>query len=74
MHVLYYPAERRTEKLDLIEDVVPLFDVPMSLKLDRAPKTVYSAPDETPVPFEYLAGRVNLRIPEVRGHAMVVFE
>ena len=28
----------------------------------------------TPVAFEYLAGRVNLRVPEVRGHAMIVFE
>jgi hypothetical protein len=26
------------------------------------------------VAFEYLAGRVNLRVPEIRGHAMVVFE
>jgi hypothetical protein len=74
VHVLYYPADRRTEKLDLVEDVVPLFDVPLSLKLDRAPKRVYSAPDATPIEFEYLAGRVNLRVREVRGHAMVVFE
>jgi len=74
VHVLYYSPERRTEKLDLIEDVVPLFEVPMSLKLGRAPKKVYVAPQATPIPFEYLAGRVNLRVPEVRGHAMVVFE
>jgi hypothetical protein len=74
VHILHYSPERRTEKLDLIEDIVPLYDLPMSLKLPRAPKKVYTAPDETPVPFEYLAGRVNLRIPEVRGHAMVVFE
>jgi hypothetical protein len=74
VHLLHYPPERRTDKLDLIEDVVPLFDVPMSLKLDRAPKKVYSAPDEAPIPFEYLAGRVNLRVPEIRGHAMAVFE
>jgi hypothetical protein len=74
VHLLHYSPERRTEKLDLIEDVVPLFDVPLSLKLPRAPKRVYSAPDESPIPFEYLAGRVNLRVPEVRGHAMIVFE
>ena len=74
VHVLYYSAERRTEKLDIIEDIVPLFDVPMSLKLDRPPKKVYLAPDGEAIAFEYLAGRVNLRVPEVRGHAMVVFE
>ena len=74
VHLLCYSPERRTEKLDLIEDVVPLFDVPVSLRLDGAPRKVYTAPDETPIPFEYLAGRVNLRVPEVRGHAMIVFE
>jgi hypothetical protein len=74
VHLLHYSPERRTEKLDLIEDVVPLFDVPLSLKLARAPQRVYAAPDESPIEFEYLAGRVNLRVPEVRGHAMIVFE
>ena len=74
VHLLQYAPERRTEKLDLIEDIVPLYDVPLSLKLDRAPKKVYSAPDESEIEFEYLAGRVNLRVPEVRGHAMIVFE
>jgi hypothetical protein len=74
VHLLHYSPERRTEKLDLIEDIVPLFDVPLSLKLPRAPKRVYAAPDESPIAFEYLAGRVNLRVPEVRGHAMIVFE
>jgi hypothetical protein len=73
-HLLYYPTDRRTEKLDLVEDIVPLFDVPMSLKLSHKPKRVYSAPDKRDIPFEYLAGRVNLRVPQVRGHAMVVFE
>ena len=74
VHLLHYSPERRTEKLDLIEDIVPLFDIPLSLKLDRAPKRVYSAPDESDIEFEYLACRVNLRVPEIRGHAMIVFE
>jgi hypothetical protein len=46
----------------------------MSLKMAKAPRRVYLAPAQTPVPFEYLAGRVNLRVPAVRGHAMIVFE
>ncbi len=74
VHLLHYSPERRTEKLDLIEDIVPLYDFPLSLKLDRAPRRVYTAPDETPIEFEYLAGRVNLRVPQLRGHAMIVFE
>jgi hypothetical protein len=74
VHLLQYAPERRTEKLDVLEDVVPLFNVPLSLKMDRAPKKVYFAPEQTAIPFEYLAGRVNLRVPVINGHAMVVFE
>jgi len=74
VHLLAYAPERRTKDLDIVEDIVPLYNVPLSLKLAKAPKKVYLAPSEETVEFEYLAGRVNLRVPEVRGHAMIVFE
>lgn len=74
VHLLHYSPERRTPNLDIIEDVVPLFDRPLSLKLPKPPRRVYLAPQQTDVPFEYLAGRVNLRVPVIDGHAMVVFE
>ncbi len=74
VHLLQYSAERRTEKLDLIEDIVPVFDVPLSLKLAKAPKRVYLAPEKIAVPFEHLVGRVNVLVPVVNGHAMIAFE
>jgi hypothetical protein len=74
VHVLQYAPERRTEKLDIVEDIVPLHDVPMSVKLPSAPKSVYVAPERTPLKFEYANGRASVTIPRVNGHAMVVFE
>ena len=74
VHLLQYCPERRAAKMDLVMDVVPLFDVPLSLKLPRAPRAVYLAPERTAVPFTYANGRAELHVPEVRGHAMVVFE
>jgi len=74
VHLLAYAPERRAKDLDIVEDIVPLYNVPLSLKLPKSPKKVYLAPTLEPVEFEYLAGRVNLRVPEVRGHAMIVFE
>jgi hypothetical protein len=74
VHLLSYAPERRAPGLDIVEDIIPLYNLPLSLKLDRAPQQVYLAPERAAVPFEYLNGRVNLRVPEVRGHAMVVFE
>ncbi len=74
VHILHYCPQRRTQKLDLLEEIVPLFDVPLSVKLPSKPTRVYLAPEKMALPFEYLRGRVNLRVPRVEGHAMLVFE
>lgn len=74
VHLLAYAPERRTATLDIVEDIVPLREVPLSLRLERRPACVYLAPEHENLPFEYRDGRVHVIIPEVRGHAMVVFE
>jgi len=74
VHLLQYCPERRATNLDLIEDIVPLRDVDMSIQLKRKPTRVYLAPQNEKIPFEFKSGRVHVRVPEVRGHAMVVFE
>ena len=74
VHLLYFCPERRATNLDLIEDVVAVADVPLSLKLAKRPRRVYLAPSGAALPFEYEDGRVKITVPEIRGHAMVVFE
>jgi hypothetical protein len=74
VHLLHFVAERRTHALDLIEEIVPLLDVPLSLQLSRRPKQVYLAPQKTALDWKYGSGRAELKIPRIDGHAMVVFE
>ncbi len=74
VHLLNFVAERRTPTLDLIEDIIPLRDVPLSLRREKPPHRVYLAPAQTPVPFTYRNGRAELTVPEIPGHQMVVFE
>jgi hypothetical protein len=73
-HVLYYPAERRTQTLDLIEDVVPLHDVRLAVRTGFRPARVYEAPSGAPLDFEWKDNVVTTTVPRVEGHAMVVFE
>jgi hypothetical protein len=35
---------------------------------------VYEAPSGRPISFACEDSRVNVRVPEIRGHAMIVFE
>ncbi|HTX00734.1 MAG TPA: alpha-amylase family protein, partial [Acidimicrobiales bacterium] len=74
VHVLHYPAERRGVDLDIVEDVIPLFNVPLALRLPRAPAQVYTAPDMRPLQVAYQNGYASVTVPSVFGHAMVVFE
>jgi hypothetical protein len=74
VHVLQYCPERRAANLDLIEDIVPLHNVAVSLKLEKKPRAAYLAPEQTPLSFTFKKGRADIVIPEVAGHAMVVFE
>ncbi len=74
VHLLQYCPERRAKDLDLVEDVVPIHNIPFSLTLAKAPKRVYLAPEDTDLPFTWKNGRVAVTVPEVNGHAMVVCE
>ncbi|HZZ43197.1 MAG TPA: beta-galactosidase trimerization domain-containing protein [Tepidisphaeraceae bacterium] len=74
VHLLHYSPERRTPQLDLLEDVVPLYDVEMSVLLGKKPGRAYVAPSGEEIAVMYEKGRANVVVPEVNGHAMVVFE
>jgi len=73
VHLLYYTPERKTRDLDIVEDIVPLYDIRISL---RAPSVsrVYIAPSGQALPFARENGRVNVSVPQMCGHAMIVFE
>jgi hypothetical protein len=74
VHLLHYCPQRRTPTLDIVEDIVPIFDVEISLKIRRKPGRVYVAPEREPLTFTHAAGRTRVVVPEINGHAMVVFE
>jgi hypothetical protein len=74
VHCLYYPVERRTPRIDVVEDVVTLSDVPLRIAPGFRPARVYEAPGETPLPFEWDGRSVSLTLPRLRGHGMVVLE
>lgn len=73
VHLLHYIPERRTLAADYLEDVIPLYNVPLRLRAS-APKRVYLAPQREQIPFQTDGEYLSLTVPEVRGHQMVVLE
>lgn len=73
-HLLHYLPQRRHPGFDTLEDVIPLRDVQLSLRLGYRPDAVYLAPSRQPLAFSMEGDRVRVTVPEVTGHAMVVIE
>ncbi|MCC7145334.1 MAG: alpha-L-fucosidase [Phycisphaeraceae bacterium] len=74
VHLLYYSPERRTPTLDIVEDIIPLHDLKLSLKLPARPGRVQLVPQRQDLAFAYRGGRVELTVPRVHGHQMIAFE
>ncbi len=74
VHLLFYTPERRTPGLDLVEDILPLYNLPLQVRLETAPESVQLVPQMQPLEFQMKDGYTQVIVPEVRGHAMIVFE
>ncbi len=73
-HLLYGTPVKRGDGVEVIEDIVPLYNVNVSIKTEEIPKAVYTAPDKAPLPFRYEHGKVTFTVEKLENHAMVVLE
>lgn len=74
VHLVNYHPQRRANHVEVIEEVIPLYNVQIRLRLPGVPQRVYLAPEEEQLSFTYEKGVVTCTIPEIREHAMVIFE
>lgn len=73
-HLLYAAPACRGRNTQVIEDIYPVYNTSLAVKMDKAPKRVYLAPDEEEVPFVYDKGYAKLTVPKIECHQMIIFE
>jgi hypothetical protein len=71
VHLLHYIPERRCREIDTIEDVIPLHDVKVSVKVPRAVSSVKRVPGGEDLQHRQEGGRVHFLLPRLEGHQMV---
>lgn len=71
LHLLHYIPERRGQDFDIIEDVIPLFNLRVSVKVPRRVREVICVPEKDPLNFEVKGDRVEFTLPKLEGHQMV---
>jgi hypothetical protein len=74
VHLLGYAPVRRTASLDIVEEPSLVRDLTVSLRLPEAPGQVRVQPAGSLLPCRYRGGRAEVTLPELDGHAMLVFE
>jgi hypothetical protein len=72
VHLLYAPPLQRGRCL-VIEDLVPLKDVPVELYVEEPVQRAYLVPAGDELPMRQVDGGVAVTVPEFTCHCAVVF-
>jgi len=72
-HVLYGPPIQRG-RCEVIEDLVPLLDIPLTLRVPQKVKNVYTVSDKKLLAATKSSGTVKVTVPRIECHEAVVFE
>ncbi len=70
LHLLFAHTTVRGERTEVIEDVVPLYNVPCKVKCANKPSAVTLVPEGKSIDFDYADGYVSFSVPEVYIHQM----
>ena len=71
---LMYASPIQKGNVSVIEDFVPLYDVPLHLQLPQTIKQAYLVPSGEALTIEEKDGKYNLTVPKLIGHTAVVLE
>lgn len=71
LHLLHYVPERRGKEFDTIEDVIPVYNIAISVKITGKPKSVKAVPAGRTIPFNYRNGRVEFIVDKISGGQLI---
>jgi len=71
IHLLHYIPERRGQAFEVIEDVIPLYNLELSVRLDQPVQRVRLVPQGQRLEYKSSDGRLVFTVPQVNGHQMI---
>ncbi len=73
-HVLYASPVKRGTDTEIIEDIIPVYNINVSVKTDKAVNKVYKAPQMTEVPYKYENGILSYTVDKIECSQLIVIE
>lgn len=71
LHVLWYIPEKKSEDLEIVEDVFPYYNLVMELITKKVITSVKMVPNNEHIPFTQVRNKLMFTIPKINGHCMV---
>jgi len=72
-HLLYGAPLQRGRCL-VIEDLPPLYDVPLTVRVPQPIRAAYLVPGRAALPMTHKDGAASVTVSRMQGHQAVVFE
>ncbi len=73
-HLLYAAPVKRGQKTEIIEDLIPVYETEVAVKIKETPKRVYLAPQMKDIEYTYENGTLSYTVDKFVCHQMVVIE
>lgn len=74
VHLLHYIPERVSETIDVIETVIPLYNVKVRLRTPGPVKKVEMVPQMQELEFAPSGSGIEFVVPEIKGHQMIAVQ
>ncbi|MCL2060548.1 MAG: beta-galactosidase trimerization domain-containing protein [Oscillospiraceae bacterium] len=71
VHLLNYIIERKSRRLDTIEETAPLYNRTLSVECPQRPARVTVVPDMKELALDYSDGRATFTMDIIRGHEII---
>jgi hypothetical protein len=71
LHLLHYIPEHRGQKIDIVEDVICLYDLRISVRPKGRVRQIRCVPQDEPLTWKINQGRVEFSLPRLEGHQMI---
>ena len=72
--MLHYIPQRRSKKIDTIEDIIPLYNIEVSVRVPKKVTNVKLVPEGKKLEYNFTGERVEFIVPEITGHQMIAIQ
>ena len=71
IHILNYVLQKKSKRLEIIEDQYTVVGKSLSIKVDKCPESVMMVPQNQELAYTYDNGYVTIELPMISGHTMI---